>query len=271
MDIQRAVQGKTLDISEKGRRQDGRLISLDRRLFMQFMAFGGATGHGEDQPGFGSALEGTEASGSGATSPDTSHYIQALESAGIQGALYEDINDPNGIGLLTFSEHPDDFITKTRPLLKGAPFNRLRLKPEYTMLGRTYSIGYEDDLERVLIQRPIQRVTDPQLPWVIWYPVRRSGSFERLPAEEQRTILMEHGGIGRAYGSADLAYDIRLACFGLDKNDNDFVIGLLGHDLYPLSNIVERMRKTVQTSQYLTNLGPFFVGKAAWQSKQVNQ
>jgi chlorite dismutase len=251
MDIQRAVQGKTLDISEKGRTQDGRVISLDRRLFMQFMAFGRAPAL-EDVPPV-----------------ETGLLTKALEEAGVQGVLYEDINDPSGMGLLTFSENPDDFLTKTRSALKTNPFASLRLKPEYTMLGRTYSIGYEEDLERVLITRPIQRVTDPGLPWAIWYPVRRSGAFERLPPEEQRTILMEHGGIGRAYGSADLAYDIRLACFGLDKNDNDFVIGLLGHELYPLSNIVERMRKTKQTSQYLTNLGPFFVGKVAWQSKQV--
>ena len=257
MDIQRAVEGKTLDLSEKGRAKDGRIISLDRRLFMQFMAFGGAAEPGKageisDLPG------------------DLTGYTKVLEEAGIQGALYEDINDPTGIGLLTFSQDPDDFLIKTRPLLRSGPFSKLHLKPEFTMLGRTYSIGYEDDLERVLLTRPIQRVTDPGLPWVVWYPVRRSGAFERLPAEEQRTILMEHGGIGRAYGQADLAYDIRLACFGLDKNDNDFVIGLLGHELFPLSNIVERMRKTRQTSQYLTNLGPFFVGKAAWQSKQVN-
>ncbi len=78
---------------------------------------------------------------------------------------------------------------------------------------------------------------------------------------------MEHGGIGRAYGEANLAFDIRLACFGLDKHDNDFVIGLLGHDLHPLSAMVERMRKTRQTSQFLTNLGPFFVGRVAWQKK----
>jgi chlorite dismutase len=133
------------------------------------------------------------------------------------------------------------------------------------MLGRTYSIGYENDLERTLITRPIERITDPVLPWAIWYPVRRAGMSEKLPNDEQRTILMEHGGIGRAYGKAGLAYDIRLASYGLDKNDNDFVIGLLGHELFPLSRIVERMRKTRQTSEFLVNLGPFFVGKAVWQ------
>jgi chlorite dismutase len=245
MDIQRARPSSAVDLSEKGRDPGGKEISLERRLFLQFLAFGGAG--------------------------ESSLYADTLKDAGIGGVLYEDFNDPAGLGLLTFSEKPDDFLTRTRPLLKSLPFSGLQQKPEFTMLGRTYSIGYEDDLERALITRPIERVTDPGLPWALWYPVRRSGAFEQLSADEQRTILMEHGGIGRAYAKADLAYDIRLACFGLDKNDNDFVIGLLGHELFPLSNLVERMRKTRQTSQYLTHLGPFFVGKAVWQNALVKE
>ena len=59
-----------------------------------------------------------------------------------------------------------------------------------------------------------------------------------------------------------------VACHGLDKHDNDFVIGLLGPNLFPLSAIVQEMRKTEQTSQYLDSLGPFFVGKVAWQCPQ---
>lgn len=241
MDIQRSKPDSMVDISEKGRCPDGSVISLNRRLYMQFLAFGGAH--------------------------DLAQYARALTEAGVQGALYADLNDPYGIGLLTFSENPDDFLTSAHTLLRTSPFTDIQLKPEFTMLGRTYTLGYEDDLEQVLITRPIKRVTDPFLPWAVWYPVRRSGAFEQLSPDEQRTILMEHGGIGRAYGKADLAYDIRLACFGLDKNDNDFVIGLLGHELYPLSAIVERMRKTRQTSQYLVQLGPFFVGKVIWQSQ----
>ena len=31
--------------------------------------------------------------------------------------------------------------------------------------------------------------------------------------------------------------------------------------------VVQEMRKTEQTSQYLDNLGPFFIGRAAWQAK----
>ena len=39
-------------------------------------------------------------------------------------------------------------------------------------------------------------------------------------------------------------------------------IWLIGPALHPLSAIVERMRKTKQTSLYLEKLGPFFIGRA---------
>ena len=65
-----------------------------------------------------------------------------------------------------------------------------------------------------------------------------------------------------AFGAADYAHDVRLACHGLDRDDNDFVIGLIGKDLFPLSAVVQAMRKTQQTSLYLDRLGPFFVGRA---------
>jgi chlorite dismutase len=111
-------------------------------------------------------------------------------------------------------------------------------------------------------------VIDPAHRWAVWYPLRRSGSFEQLNAEEQTAILREHGTIGMAYGRAGLGTDIRLACHGMDKNDNDFVVALLGAELYPLSTIVQTMRKTKQTSLHLERLGPFFVGRVVWQSKR---
>ena len=102
---------------------------------------------------------------------------------------------------------------------------------------------------------------NPDWRWGIWYPLRRSGSFAQLPPDQQRTILAEHGAIGMAFGAGDLAHDVRLACHGLDRADNDFVIGLIGKDLFPLSAVVQSMRKTQQTSLYLDRLGPFFVGR----------
>jgi len=197
--------------------------------------------------------------------PDISVFITALEKTSIPGVLYEEVNDPKGVGILTFHEDPNFFITDLRKLLSIHPFESLTPKPEFTMLGRTYALGYEPDLEEVLFRRPIHTACNPQWPWAIWYPLRRKGAFTQLPEEQQRDILKEHGVIGVSFGRADYAHDIRLACHGLDKNDNDFVIGLTGKELYPLSAIVEAMRKTKQTSTYLECLGPFFVGKAAWQ------
>jgi Chlorite dismutase len=230
-----------LDVAEHGRTAEGDRISLDRRLFMQLLAFGGAA--------------------------DTAALVSALDAAGVEGALYEDANDPTGVALLTLSETPDTFVDGLRGFLGSRPFSELERKPEYTMLGRTYAIGHEPDLEEALVDRPRGRVLDPKLRWAIWYPLRRAGSFEQLSRQEQNRILMEHGGVGMAFGRAGLGHDIRLACHGLDKLDNDFVVGLLGPELHPLSVIVQRMRKTRQTSLHLERLGPFFVGRVAWQSR----
>ncbi|HSM19675.1 MAG TPA: chlorite dismutase family protein [Hyphomicrobiales bacterium] len=240
LDIRQRDHDDAVDLAEKGRSASGEVLSSDRRLYMQFIAYGDIA--------------------------DTGVLVEALKLEGLPAVLYEDLNDPRGVGLLTFAEDPDDFVGPVRHFLNQSPFARLTPKPEYTMFGRTYAIGYEQDLERTLIGRPRARITDPNLPWAIWYPLRRAGSFEQLSASEQRTILMEHGGVGRAFGEAGHGYDIRLACYGLDKNDNDFVVGLLGPQLYPLSLIVQRMRKTKQTSLHLERLGPFFVGKVAYQT-----
>ncbi|MCB0081681.1 MAG: hypothetical protein KDE47_12150, partial [Caldilineaceae bacterium] len=154
-----------VDVSEKGRK-DGEVISLDKRLYMQFMAFGDC--------------------------PNVNRLVDALETAKVQGALYADINDPQGVGIVTFSETPDYFLDDLRAFYNQPPFSELTPKPEYTMFGRTYAIGYEADLHETLIDRPRSRVVDPNMPWVIWYPLRRAGSFEQLSQQEQNVILSEH-------------------------------------------------------------------------------
>jgi chlorite dismutase len=100
----------------------------------------------------------------------------------------------------------------------------------------------------------------------VWYPLRRTGAFARLGRKEQSDILREHAAIGRTYGEQDLAHDVRLACHGLDRNDNEFVIGLVGRDLHPLSHVVQTMRRTRQTSEYIAQMGPFFVGHVAYRT-----
>ena len=242
---------RMLDLSEKGSGGE----SLDRRLFVQFLAFGGSDDSDLRFKGVDSSCE--------------SELMRDLENSSLEAVLYSDANDHRGVGLLVMSETPDFFVTELRRFLHDSSFFNLRLKPEYTMLGRTYSLGYEKDLERTLISGPMQKIFNPELEWAIWYPLRRSKAFETLPPEEQRAVLAEHGKIGFQFGDAGYAKDIRLASHGLDKNDNDFVIGILGKELYPLSALVERMRKTQQTSRYLESLGPFFVGKKLFSTRQA--
>ena len=170
-----ATEKSILDLSEKGKSKDGQPISLDRRLFMQFLAYGNCA--------------------------RTDPLIEALEATGIEGVLYADINDPQGAGLLTLAEAPDFCVTRLRSVLTQPPFAGLTLKPEYTMLGRTYALGYEDDLEETLISRPRRKVLDPAWCWAVWYPLQRVKDFERLPEKEQQIVLREHGGIGFTWES----------------------------------------------------------------------
>ena len=228
------------DMAEKGAPKEGVPQTLDARLFVQFSAFGGAG--------------------------DTGPLVRALQHAGFESALYADINDPRGVGLVTFSQDESHFVETVRPFLLKEPFASLVFKGEYALFGRTYALGHEPNLEDWLIHKQRRNILNAKAPWAVWYPVRRKGGFAALTPDEQKTILREHGMIGHSWGEAGLASDVRLACHGLDKNDHDFVIGLVGPRLHPLSALVERMRKTVQTSTWIEHMGPFFVGKALWQS-----
>ena len=60
-----------IDVAEKGRDCDGAPISLDRRLFMQFMAFGNCRDVGTVQ--------------------------ETLDRSNPQAVLYQDVNDPFGL------------------------------------------------------------------------------------------------------------------------------------------------------------------------------
>jgi chlorite dismutase len=186
----------------------------------------------------------------------------ALRSAQMGAVIYEDLNDPRGFGVLTFSEDPADFVTKVRPAL--AALRGAELRSDFTMLGRSYSSGFESDLEFWLLKRPRETVLNEAWPWAIWYPLRRNGAFARLEPREQGAILREHGTIGKSYGASDLAHDVRLACHGLDARDNEFLIGLIGKELHPLSHVVQAMRSTRQTAEFIEQMGPFFVGRAVF-------
>ena len=110
-----------LDIREKGGVRNGAPQVSDRRLFMQLLAFGDAE--------------------------DTSSLVRALEAAHFPAVLYADANDPHGVGLLSWSDAPEFFVTEWRDFLKRSAFAGLTPKLEYSMLGRTYALGHEPDLQ----------------------------------------------------------------------------------------------------------------------------
>ena len=123
------------DLSEKGGLRGGVPQRSNERLFMQLLAFGDCR--------------------------DIDRVTVAVAAASLSAVVYEDLNDPRGIALLTLAGTPDLFVDEVRPLIGTTAFADLSFKPHYTMFGRTYSLGYEPDLADTLIHRPTRTVLHP--------------------------------------------------------------------------------------------------------------
>ncbi len=227
------------DLRDFGMPVGGVPQATDDRLFMQLQVFTGIT--------------------------DREAVVHACQIARLEGVVYADLNDPRGVGVLLWDRDPLALSSKASAAFGLEPFEEGELRPEFTMLGRTYGFGREDDVNYWLTRRPIEAATFPNRPWAVWYPLRRSGAFYRLPKDEQADMLREHGIIGHNFGSAGYAADIRLECFGMDPSDNEFVLGLLSPRLDWLSKLVKKMRDTRQTGEFMDSLGPFFVGHTLYQ------
>ena len=225
----------TIDVNEYGGKREGARQAMDRRLFMQLLVF----------------------EVRGEPDHEAKELASRLRHAHVPSVVYADTMDPRSIGLLTWSEQPSHFVHHVRPHVQS---ERLVPRLDFGMIGRTYATGHEPDLEHALLRRAVDNVSNEAYRWHVWYPLRRTGEFAKLEPHDQSVILREHAQIGMAYGAQELAHDIRLACHGLDAGDNEFVIGLVGRELHPLSHLVQAMRKTRQTSEFIAKMGPFFVG-----------
>lgn len=230
-----------IDVNEYGGKKDGNKQAMNRRLFMQLLVFRVPPGQSTAQAVAGDLLT-------------------TLRARKIPAVVYADTMDPRSLGLLTWSDDPASFVENVRPLFVEPPLANVELRDDYAMIGRTYGTGHEPELEWFLMKRPVENVTNESWRWHVWYPLRRKGAFARLEPIDQSHILREHAALGIAYGQQELAHDVRLACHGLDANDNEFVIGLVGKDLHPLSHLIQAMRKTRQTSEFIEKMGPFFIG-----------
>ena len=228
--------------AEIGGEVEGEPVSLDRRTYIQFTAYSACR--------------------------DSGRLLEELTSASIPAVLYEDLNDPFGVGLAVAYQEAEWFVSELHAFLRESRFAELEGRPALTMLGRTYAIGYEKDLHQTLLRKPVDRLMDEELKWAVWYPLRRKGAYEALSPEEQHSIQVEHMRAGRSFATETGIKDIRLASYGMTTADDDFLVGLLGPDLHPLSQVVQLMRKSRQTSLYLESLGPFFVGRVLGRSIQ---
>ncbi|MGD8374917.1 MAG: hypothetical protein PVF68_02150, partial [Acidobacteriota bacterium] len=171
-----------VDLVEHGAPREGEPQSLDRRLFMQLHVFTGAL--------------------------DSTPAIQAVKESGLEAVVYANLNDPRGLGILLMSEDPEELLGARR-LLLAPPFSSMEPLPDFTMIGRTYAAGREKELEDWLLHKPRRNARNPELPWAIWYPLRRIGAFNRLERGEQGKMMAEHALIGRSYGEGGHALDIR--------------------------------------------------------------
>ncbi len=235
-----------IDVREFGGKKDGVRQESNDRLFFQLFVFDAAPGQSGDAV--------------------AKQLGELLTARNISGVVYADANGPRGVGLLTWSYEPTHFVENVRPLFSEPGLIDVTFREDFTMLGRTYSLGYEPDLAHVLFTRPVNNVLDEKLGWHVWYPLRRNGAFAKLSPDEHGAVLKEHAVIGFSYGQAGLAHDVRLACHGLDAKDNEFVIGIVSDKLHPISHLVQTMRKTRQTSEFISQMGPFFVGRVVHRS-----
>src|SRR5262245_34039344 len=137
---------KPIDTAEHGAERGGIRQTLDQRLFMQLQVFDGCR--------------------------DPQKLAGEMSEHGLDGVLYADVQCPTGVAALTFHEDPSFFVGSASRLFRSGAFGALTLRSDFTMFGRTYSSGYESNLEDWLLRKPRRNVLNPDWPWAIWYPLR---------------------------------------------------------------------------------------------------
>ena len=118
-----------LDIRERGGMRNGEPQFLDRRLFMQLLAFGGAR--------------------------DTGKLIGAMDAAHIPGVLYEDVNDPQGIAVLTWGGLRGGISIALALSLEPSPYRGSLLAVCYAVVVFTIIVqGFTDNQPITTAQFP---------------------------------------------------------------------------------------------------------------------
>jgi len=112
------------------------------------------------------------------------------------------------------------------------------------MLGRTYAIRYEPEPSR---RPPASSATDLLNPeWEVGALVSPAAErkFRAIAGRPQRVILVRTRRHRHVRSALAIRARISPGLYGLDKDDNDFLVGLIGKDLYrsPRSSSDEKGR-----------------------------
>jgi chlorite dismutase len=183
-----------------------------------------------------------------------------LREKRIDGVIYGDANDHRGIGLLTWAADPGDILDNVHALLGGKRFSALTPRPGWVMFGRVSGDAAANTPEVLL---------NGDRNWAAWYPVRNKAEWALLDDAAQAKVHKAHGTVAKSFTDDGRVAYVRLACHGIDPEDNDQIFGLTAGSLMDISLLQEAMRGTAQVATHVSKMGPVFVGRKIWQNPAV--
>lgn len=233
-------------LEEKGMiKSDGTREQMNERLYVQLRVLDFTSAQGREE-----GLMAAEA---------------ALKRSALQFVVYKDVCSSTALGVLCWTKDPHQLATEFNDLICSLicvhdGVIAAEERSGWSMFGRTYSAGHEISLKDALFDRPIRHIKDSNCQYAVWYPMRRKATFYTQPPEDRCSMLLSHAAIGKSYSDIGAVHDVRLKCFGMDPHDNEFVIGLVSSNINSISRVVEDMRATRHTAEFVESLGPFFTG-----------
>jgi len=110
---------------------------------------------------------------------------------------YDGLQTPelNAFGCLR--DDPDFFVTKLREFMCRPEFAALTPKLEYSMLGRSYALGHEPDLEDWLFEKPRRTATNPDWPWAVGIRALGPQYPQPSPLDNQKATSIDSGARGQ--------------------------------------------------------------------------
>ena len=184
---------------------------------------------------------------------DIKPLVLLLDRMSLTYVVYKNLNDPQGIGLLTIADHPELLVTELRDVLCSRAFRVLMQRHDLTMTGR----GGDDAAARIDELETV--VNNEQWPWALWYPMRCTPAFAHLNEKEQGSVLDELAS-GIDLSEEDFGH-ILLKSHALNRGGGELIHGVHARSPQHLSRVVEAITSTERFDEHIAGAGPFFVGR----------